>query len=222
MVEHGTFSILAISKDWKLMGVAVASGSTAVGLRVPHALPGVGVVATQAYTNIAYGIEGLRLLAEGLTPEQTLKKLLAGDPQREKRQVAIMDFAGRKAVFTGVEAPEARGEIVGEDYVVVGNLLRDIGVLENMAKRFEEANGKLVFRLLEALKAGSESGGDKRGEKSAAITVVDEKDVLLKLRVDESPNPIQKLVNTVEKRLYTAEIERRTLQDGKANCIGKT
>ena len=91
-----------------------------------------------------------------------------------------------------------------------------------MAKCFEEANGKLVFRLLEALKAGSESGGDKRGEKSAAITVVDEKDVLPKLRVDKSPNPIQELANAIEKHLYTAEIEGELYKTGKANCIGKT
>jgi uncharacterized Ntn-hydrolase superfamily protein len=138
MKERGTFSILAISKSGKLMGVAVASGSTAVGLRVPHALPGVGVIATQAYTKIAYG-------TEGLTPEQTLKRLLADDPQREKRQVAIMDFAGRKAVFTGTEAPKARGEIVGEGCVVIGNFLKDVRALEDMAKRFEETDGKLVL-----------------------------------------------------------------------------
>ena len=105
----GTFSILAISKDGKLMGVAVASGSTAVGSRVPHAAPNVGVVATQAYTNVAYGTEGLRLLASGLLPEQALQRLLAEDPHREMRQVAIMNFAGRKAVFTGAEVPKERG-----------------------------------------------------------------------------------------------------------------
>ncbi|MEM3899295.1 MAG: DUF1028 domain-containing protein, partial [Candidatus Bathyarchaeia archaeon] len=104
----GTFSILAVSKDYKLMGVAVASGSTGVGFRVPHAMPNVGVIATQAYTNMAYGIDGLKLLASGLSPEQALKKLLAQDPQREIRQVAIMDFTGKKATFTGAEAPEER------------------------------------------------------------------------------------------------------------------
>jgi len=114
MKEHGTFSILATSKDWKLTGVAVTSDSTAVGLRVPHALPGVSVVATQAYTNIAYEIEGLQLLTEGLTPEKTLKKLLAGDPQREKRQVAIMDFAEGKAAFTGVEDQKHEGRLLAK------------------------------------------------------------------------------------------------------------
>ncbi|MEM2420081.1 MAG: DUF1028 domain-containing protein [Candidatus Bathyarchaeia archaeon] len=201
MMEIGTFSILAISDDGKLMGVAVASGSTAVGSRVPHAMPGVGVIATQAYTNVAYGTEGLRLLASGLSPEQALKRLLARDPQRERRQVAIMDFAGRKAVFTGNETPEERGELVGKNYVVFGNLLKSVKVLESMADRFEKTREKFALKLLEALKAGGESGGDKRGEKSAAITVVDKTKVLLNLRIDESPNSVQELINTALKAL---------------------
>ncbi len=201
MRKNGTFSILAISKDCKFMGVAVASGSTAVGSRVPHAMPGIGVIATQAYTNVAYGIDGLTLLAKGLSPEEALEKLLAEDPQREMRQVAIMDFAGRKAVFTGAEAPKWRGEIVGEDYVVVGNLLRSGKVLESMADGFESSRGDLASRLLEALKEGSESGGDKRGEKSAALIAVDTAKVKLNLRVDEHKNPIHKLSKLLEKAL---------------------
>lgn len=196
------------------MGVAVASGSTAVGLRVPHATPGVGLIATQAYTNVAYGTEGLKLLASGLTPDQALKRLLAEDPQREIRQVAIMDFAGRKAVFTG--------EIVGEDYVVIGNFLRSVKVLENMAECFKKTHGTFALRLLEALKAGSESGGDKRGEKSAALTVVNRTRILLSLRVDESSNPIQELMDALRKHLNITRNEKPTLyKTGKANCIGK-
>lgn len=200
MRENGTFSILAVSKDRKFMGVAVASGSTAVGSRVPHAMPGVGVIATQAYTNVAYGIEGLKLLAKGFSPEEVLEELLAEDPQREMRQVAIMDFAGRKAVFTGAEAPKRCGEIVGEDYVIVGNLLRSGKVLESMADGFESSRGDLALRLLEALKAGSESGGDKRGEKSAALIMVNTAKVKLNLRVDKHKNPIHKLSKLLEKR----------------------
>ncbi|MEM1565827.1 MAG: DUF1028 domain-containing protein [Candidatus Bathyarchaeia archaeon] len=202
----GTFSILAASKDCKLLGVATASGSKAVGLRVPHAVPNVGAVATQAYTNVAYGTEGLKLLAAGLTPEQALQKLLAEDPQKEIRQVAIMDFTGRKAVFTGAEVPKERGEIVGEDYIVIGNLLKNVKVLESMASRFEENCENFVLRLLNALKAGSDSGGDKRGEKSAAIIVVDKAKVLLNLRVDERPNPVQELINTVLENLQSSKL----------------
>ena len=115
----GTFSILAISPDSRLVGVAVASGSASVGDRVPHAKPGVGVIATQAYTNVAYGIKGLKLLTKGLSPKDVLYRLLMEDTGRELRQVAIMDFKRRKAVFTGVNAPELHGEIVGESYVVI-------------------------------------------------------------------------------------------------------
>ncbi|MGB9854672.1 MAG: DUF1028 domain-containing protein, partial [Candidatus Bathyarchaeales archaeon] len=173
--KTGTFSILAISKNPKLVGVAVASGSTSVSARVPHAKPGVGAVATQAYTNIAYGVEGLKLLEMGFSPAEALNKLLAEDSERELRQVAFMDFAGRKAVFTGSNVPWFRGEVVGKDYIVVGNLLKNNKVLKSMAVQFKNSSGGLALRMAKALKAGSESGGDKRGEKAAALIVVSNK-----------------------------------------------
>ncbi len=189
----GTFSILAISPDSRLMGVAVASGSTSVGDRVPHAKPGVGVIATQAYTNVAYGIRGLELLARGLSPEQTLDRLLMEDSGRELRQVAVMDFNGRKAVFTGVNAAEFRGEIVGDSYVVVGNLLAGKEVVKSMAEEFERSSGDLAWRMARALKAGSESGGDRRGEKSAALIVVSTEKLEVEIKVDKHANPIGEL-----------------------------
>jgi uncharacterized Ntn-hydrolase superfamily protein len=189
----GTFSILAISPDSRLMGVAVASGSTSVGDRVPHAKPGVGVIATQAYTNVAYGIKGLELLARGLSPEQTLDRLLMGDSGRELRQVVIMDFNGRKAVFTGVKAPEFYGEIVGDSYVVVGNLLARKEVVKSMAEEFERSRGDLAWRMAKALKAGSESGGDRRGEKSAALIVISTEKVEVEIKGDKHVNPIGEL-----------------------------
>jgi uncharacterized Ntn-hydrolase superfamily protein len=189
----GTFSILAISPDSKLMGVAVASGSTSVGDRVPHAKPGVGVIATQAYTNVAYGIQGLKLLAKGLSPKEALDRLLMEDPELELRQVAVMDFKRRKAVFTGAKAPEFRGEIVGEDYVVVGNLLSEKEVASSMAKEFECSCGDLAWRMTKALKAGSESGGDRRGEKSATLIVVGTEKVEVEIKVDKHVNPIEEL-----------------------------
>jgi len=189
----GTFSILAISPDSKSMGVAVASGSTSVGDRVPHAKPGVGVIATQAYTNVTYGTEGLELLAKGSSPKIVLDRLLMEDPERELRQVAIMDFKRRKAVFSGVKAPEFHGEVVGEDYIVIGNLLTGKEVVNSMAKEFECYSGDLAWRMLKALKAGSESGGDKRGEKSAALIVVDTVKVKVEIKVDVHENPIEEL-----------------------------
>jgi len=189
----GTYSILAISPDYRLMGIAVASGSTSVGDRVPHAKLGVGVIATQAYTNVTYGIKGLELLANGLSPKDVLDRLLMEDLGRELRQVAIMDFNGRKAVFTGVNAPEFRGEIVGEGYVVVGNLLARKEVVKSMAEEFERSSGDLAWRMAKALKAGSECGGDRRGEKSAALIVVSTEKVEVEIKVDKHVNPIGEL-----------------------------
>lgn len=197
----GTFSILAMSPDSGLMGVAVASGSTSVGDRVPHAKPGVGVIATQAYTNVAYGIKGLELLAKGLSPKEALNKLLREDIERELRQVAIMDFKKRKAVFTGVKAPEFHGELVGEDHVVVGNLLAGKSVVPGIAEEFEKASGELAWRMAKALKAGSESGGDRRGERSAALIVVGQEEVRVKIKVDEHKAPIEELICKLEIRI---------------------
>jgi len=189
----GTYSILAISPDYRLMGIAVASGSTSVGDRVPHAKLGVGVIATQAYTNVTYGIKGLELLANGLSPKDVLDRLLMEDLGRELRQVAIMDFNGRKAVFTGFNAPEFRGEIAGESYVVVGNLLARKEVVKSMAEEFERSSEDLAWRMAKALKAGSECGGDRRGEKSATLIVVSTEKVEVEIKVDKHVNPIGEL-----------------------------
>jgi len=194
ILETGTFSILAISPNCKLMGVAVASGSNSVGDRVPHAKPKVGVIATQAYTNVNYGIKGLELLARGLFPKEALDKLLMEDPERESRQVAIMDFRKRKAVYTGAKAPEFHGEIVGEDYVVAGNLLAGKEVVNSMAKEFERSSRDLAWRMAKALKAGSESGGDRRGEKSAALIVVSTEKVEVEIKIDKHASPIGELL----------------------------
>jgi len=175
------------------MGVAVASGSTSVGDRVPHAKLGVGVIATQAYTNVAYGIKGLELLANGLSPKDVLDRLLMEDSGRELRQVVIMDFKRRKAVFTGAKIPEFYGEIVGESYVVVGNLLAEKEVVKSMAEEFERSSGDLAWRMAKALKAGSEYGGDRRGEKSAALIVVSTEKVEVEIKVDKHVNPIREL-----------------------------
>lgn len=109
--KTGTFSILTVSHHSNSMGVAVASGSTSVGERVPHAKPGVGVIATQAYTNVTYGTRGLQMLTKNMSPNQVLNKLLMEDLDRELRQVGMMDFKGRKAVFTGSETPQFRGRL---------------------------------------------------------------------------------------------------------------
>jgi len=190
----GTFSILAISPDSRLMGVAVASGSTHVGNRVPHAKPGIGAIATQAYTNVIYGIKGLELLTKGWTPQETLNALKGQDPERELRQVAIMDFKGRKAVFTGVNAPRYHAEIVGKDYIVIGNLLSKEAVVHSIAQQFESSNEDLAWRMATALKAGSKSGGDRRGERSAALILVGTERVETEIKVGSHENPIEELI----------------------------
>lgn len=197
-MHTGTFSIIAMSPDLRLIGVATASGSTFVGDRVPHAKPGVGAVATQAYTNIIYGIRGLELMESGLTPQEALVSLLKEDLERDLRQVAIMDFNGRKAAFTGSKVPKCHAEIVREDYIVIGNMLSSSAVAKCMAETFEDTVGNLAFRLASALKAGSKSGGDRRGEKSAALLVVNNKTVKVKVKVDLHENPIEELITQLK------------------------
>jgi uncharacterized Ntn-hydrolase superfamily protein len=180
------------------MGVAVASGSTFVADRVPHAKPRIGVIATQANTNVAYGIKGLELLEKGLTPQETLNRLLEKDRERNSRQVAMMDFHRRKAVFTGANVPADSAEIVGEDYVVIGNLLLGKEVARSMAKEFESSSGDFAWRIARALKVGSESGGDKRGEKSAALIVVSTEKVEVKIEVGMHEHPIDELLQELK------------------------
>jgi uncharacterized Ntn-hydrolase superfamily protein len=109
-----------------------------------------------------------------------------------------MDFAGRKAVFTGSIVPQWCGEIVGEDYLVIGNLLKNDKVIKSMAVEFENSSGNLALRMAKALKAGSESGGDKRGEKSAALIVAGDNDVEVNLIVDFHENAVQELLRKLE------------------------
>jgi uncharacterized Ntn-hydrolase superfamily protein len=194
----GTFSIIAISPDSRLMGIAVASGSTSVGDRVPHAKPRIGVIATQAYTNVNYGINGLEFLSRGLSPSEVLNKLLEKDSERNLRQVAIMDFKRRKAVFTGANVSTHRAEIVGKDYIAIGNLLFKKEVISNMVQQFKSSSGDLALRLTKALKAGSQSGGDKRGEKSAALIVISTERVEIEIKVGAHANPIEELLGKLK------------------------
>jgi uncharacterized Ntn-hydrolase superfamily protein len=192
-LETGTFSILALSSDSQSMGVAVASGSISVGQRVPHAQPGVGVIATQAYTRVAYGTQGLKLLSRGLSPTQALNLLLKEDQNREYRQVGIMDFKRRKATFTGCEVPQFHGRVIGIDYLVIGNLLAEQEVVDSMAQEFEDSGGELARRLIRALEAGRNRGGDRRGEKSAALIVVGMEEVKVQIRVYLHGSPVEEL-----------------------------
>ncbi len=193
-----TYSIVAIDEKTKTLGVAVASGSIAVGTRVPWVKEHIGAIATQAYTNTMYGSKGLELLAKDYSPSEALEKLLNLDPERDYRQVAIIDAGNRKAVFTGEKCPDWKGQIIGDNYVIIGNLIVGENVLKAVENVFNESLGPFPLRLLNALIAGEKEGGDRRGNRSAAIIVKGEYNV--DIRVDNARNPTQKLLSIYESR----------------------
>jgi len=190
------------------LGVCVSTAVPAVGSRVPHVEAGVGAIATQAKTNIFYGINGLKLLKAGLFPQAALEAMLNEDPDRESRQVIIIGLEGRTAAFTGKETIGWKGHLVGKDYVAAGNMLASSKVIGAMAQAFENSEGELAERLLKALEAGQEAGGDKRGRMSAALLVVGREQrgnrPILDLRVDEHPNPVREL-----RRIFEMAVTKR-------------
>lgn len=159
------------------------------------------MVVTQGYTNIKYGVNGIELLEEGLSPQDALSKILKKDLENDRRQVAMMDWNGRKVSFTGKDTPKWHGEVVGENYVVLGNLIRGEDVLEEMAEALEESSKNLIKRLIGALEKGQMAGGDKRGELSAATVVVGAENTKVKAEVNYHRNPIQVLKRKVEAQL---------------------
>ena len=190
-----TYSIIAVDIKTGTLGVAVASGSTAVATRVPWVEKNVGAIATQAYTNTMYGEEGLKLLKQGLEPEEALKQLLKRDPEAEMRQVAILDIHNRKAVHTGALCPFWYGSIVGDNYIIIGNLIVGEVVLREAEKAFINTDGDLIIKLLKALVAGEKAGGDRRGNNSSGIVVKGA--IEIEERIDSSPNPAMKLYKKV-------------------------
>ena len=206
-----TFSIVARDAEHALFGVAVSTAVPAVGAMVPHVKPGVGAIATQSYTNVRLGIDGLRLLEQGLSPEEALSKLLAADVQASLRQAAGIDAQGRAFAYTGADCVEWCGQRTGENYSVQGNMLVGKETIDAMAESFESTRGHLSNRLLNALEAGQAAGGDKRGRESAALLVAPfMNDMLSKidLRVDYHSDPVaelRRIFDTIRER-YRAEI----------------
>ena len=199
----GTFSIVARCSKTKSLGVGVCTGSPTVRTRVPHVEAGVGAIATQGYTNIMYGVRGLQLLKKGFHPRKALEIMLEEDLGKDLRQVAIIDFLGRKAAHTGIRTEPYSGHIIGEDYVVAGNLITSSRVLDKMSEEFEaHEKTPLTERLIYVLEAGDEAGGDRRGNLSAAVVVAEANGKIIDLSVDEHSNPIKEL-----KRLYEELIE---------------
>jgi uncharacterized Ntn-hydrolase superfamily protein len=195
-----TFSIVAFDQRNGDLGVAVQSKFIAVGAVVPFAKARVGAVVTQAWANVSFGPDGLRRLEEGLSASEALDGLLRADPKPEVRQVAIVDAKGGVAAHTGKECMEWAGHVTRSGFSCQGNILAGSRVVESMARAYEDADGELADRLLQALVAGQVAGGDRRGQQSAALLVVREKggyegysDRYIDLRVDEHPAPIEEL-----------------------------
>jgi uncharacterized Ntn-hydrolase superfamily protein len=182
--------------------VAVASKFLAVGAVVPGARAGTGAIATQAYANVAYVTEGLRLLDSGKSAQQTLDELVGADDERAQRQAGIVDAAGRAATFTGAECMEWAGGTAAEGVTIQGTILVGPQVIEAMNEAWlaTDPAAPLARRLLAALHAGDTAGGDRRGRQSAALLVVTNgggygggNDVYIDLRVDDDPAPVTEL-----------------------------
>ena len=198
-----TFSIVGWDGDgtdgaeW---GVAVASKFLAVGAVVPWARANVGVVATQALANIAYGPDGLAALADHRTAVDVVAKLVAADEGRDHRQLGIVDAAGGAETYTGSECLEWAGGIAGPGFAAQGNILVGPEVVDLMVEAYTVTKGPLERRLMAALLAGDRAGGDRRGRQSAALLVVRDgggylgnTDVVVDLRVDDHSDPVPEL-----------------------------
>jgi len=199
-----TYSIAACDLDTGQWGVATQSKFLAVGSVVPWAEPHVGAIATQAYANPRYGPEGLSLLREGLSAEEVVQRLTAADEGRDQRQLGIVDREGRSASFTGAECLEFAGGRTGPCYAAQGNILVSAATVDAIAETFESSKGTLAERLLDCLDAAQAAGGDRRGQQSAALLVVEQdggyaklSDTIVELRVEDHELPLTEL-----RRLY--------------------
>ena len=221
-----TFSIVARSADGESWGVAVASKFLAVGSAVPAAVAGVGAIATQADANIAYKALALLHLDEGATAAIALQRLLDEDDGRDHRQVGIVDLDGNAASHTGPSCFDWAGGRTGDGYAIQGNILTGPEVVESMVQAWSEsgAEAPLARRLLAALTAGDDAGGDRRGRQSAALLVVREgagygggDDIAVDLRVDDHATPVSELARLLELndlyRTASTEAEKVYLDD---------
>jgi uncharacterized Ntn-hydrolase superfamily protein len=200
-----TYSIAACDLEARQWGVAVQSKFLAVGSVVPWAEPGVGAIATQAYANPTFGPDGLSLLRQGLQADEVVERLVAADDGRDERQLGVVDAKGRSASWTGTGCLEWAGHRTGACYAAQGNILVGAETVDALAETFEATSGaRLAVRLLDCLDAAQAAGGDRRGQQSASLLVVERdrgyaglSDVLVDLRVDDHERPLEEL-----RRLY--------------------
>lgn len=200
MKNIATFSIIGFDPATEELGIAVQSKFLGVGAVVPWAKAGVGAIATQAMANLHYGELGLELLERGYTAEETLQALIALDPDHEERQVGIVDASGNGISYTGKNCFSYAGGLSGENFACQGNILANEETVLALKEVFLNSSGTLGERLVKALEAAQNAGGDKRGRQSAALLVVKEKgsyggynDRAIDLRVDDHPQPIKEL-----------------------------
>lgn len=196
-----TFSLVGRCARTGQLGAAVTTSSIAVGSRCPFARAGVGAALTQHRTDPRLGPRALDLLAQGVTAAEAMKTIVAETPYRDWRQLALIDAAGRTAVFSGAHVRAERGEAQGRDCAAIANIVRSATVPQAMVASFESAPGRpLAQRLVEALAAGEAAGGEFVPVTSAALIVVDRESFpYVDLRVDDHATPIAELA-----RLWSA------------------
>jgi uncharacterized Ntn-hydrolase superfamily protein len=202
-----TYSIAALDPEASQWGVAVQSKFLSVGSVVPWAEPHVGAIATQAHANPRYGPEGLALLRDGLGADEVVARLTAADEGRAQRQLGVVDGSGGAAGYTGAECLDWAGGRFGAGYAAQGNILVSAETVDGLADTFArtaDTGVSLAERLLDCLDAAQSAGGDRRGQQSAALLVVQRdggyaglSDVVLDLRVDDHERPLEEL-----RRLY--------------------
>jgi uncharacterized Ntn-hydrolase superfamily protein len=209
--DTGTFSILGYDPQTGEIGGAVQSRVFSVGNGVLWADADVGVAATQAIVDVGYGPKALDLLRRGLTPDAIVKRILEEDPDplpdrwtKQGRQFAVMNLKGQYAAYTGPKATEWAGNKDGKFCTAQGNILAGPAVVNNMVNAFETTSGHLSQRLVAALEGGQAGGGDTRGQQSAALVIVKKNcgvwlhnDTVLRLQVDDNPEPIKELKRLV-------------------------
>lgn len=211
---YSTYSIVARDPETGDLGVAVQTHQMVVGWLVPWLVPGVGAIATQSLVNISFGPMGLAMLREDVAASRVVDALVASDKRAHRRQFAVVDRHGRAAAWTGDGCiPEAE-HIVGEGYSVQANMMLKNKVVDAMKAAFEATEGDLAMRMLVAMQAAEEQGGDNRGMQSAALKVVKgdlsteslypDWQIIYDLRVDEHDEPMTELARLV--RLNRAQI----------------
>lgn len=195
-----TFSIVARDSQTGWLGVATSSKALAAGAVGPYARLGVGAIVSQAFSNPYLAIDGLRLLEDGLPAERVVERVIESDRGRELRQIGIIDHDGRASAYTGERCIPWAGHLLGGGYVCLGNILAGEAVVKAMATAYERSSREPLYeRLMLALEAGQEAGGDRRGKESAGIYMISEEEYpFCDLRVDDHPEPVAELRRIVD------------------------